>query len=120
MPKTNINKVINSIQLDKKLREINKLKSNFVPQNERAYGSILYEMGRKAYFEEYFQGIDKKDQDYTMVKNAELVLNREDFNTVDKIINTVSFNKGYKNGAFLVQINNIPDEYQYLVKGRAR
>ena len=120
MPKTNINKVINSIQLDKKLGERSKIKSNFVPQNERAYGSILYEMGRKAYFEEFFQGIDKKDQDYTMIKNAELVFNKEDFSTVDKIINTVSFNRGYKNGSFLVQIDNIPEEYQYLVKGRIR
>lgn len=120
MSKVNIYKTINSISLEKKLNELGERKNNFVPQNERVYGSILYEMGRKAYFGEYFQGIDKKDMDYTEIKNAELVLNREDFNTVDKIINTVSFNKGYENGAFLVKNENIPEEYQYLVKGRTR
>lgn len=109
-----VNEVSKDQNFEKKLEQI--YRNNNVPPKERACTSTLYEMGRKAYFEEYFLGIDKSEQDFTDVENAIPVLNLEDFNTTEKIINTESFKRGYKQAEVLVRVDNIPEKYQYLTK----
>lgn len=70
-------------------------KANLPQGKEKKYSITLTEMGKKAYIEEYFQNIDKLEQDYTSVEGYDKLLLEEEFNTIDKIVNTISFKKGY-------------------------
>lgn len=101
-----------------KAEGIKKAKERIIlPQGkEKKYSRTLIEMGKKAYIEEYFQNIDKLDQDYTNIEEYEKMTTEEEFNTIEKIVNTSSFKKGYEFAEALVKINNIPERYQYLTE----
>lgn len=93
-------------------------KENLPQGKERKYSRTLTEMGKKAYIEEYFQNVDKLEQDYTSIEDYDKLLLEEEYNTIEKIVNTLSFRKGYEFAKALVKIDNIPERYQYLVKNK--
>ena len=71
-----------------------------IPADEKEYGSKLNEAGRKAYFEEYFNGIKVENQEIGSIGPF------ADPRT------TVSFKEGYARGEFLVKVGVVPSQYQ--------
>lgn len=70
------------------------------PRSEFAYARELFELGKKVYFEEYFNDIKLENQIITPIGPFEHP--EETFN----------FKKGYERGAFLVEKNIVPEEYK--------
>ena len=75
-------------------------KASVIPADEKAWGSMLNEAGRKAYFEEYFNGVEVENQEIGAIGPF------QDPRT------TVSFKTGYQRGEFLVRVGIVPGEYQ--------
>lgn len=100
---------------EKSIKSLEK-KLNLPHGKEKKYSRTLTEMGKKAYIEEYFQNVDKLEQDYTSIEGYDILLLEEEFNTIDKIVNTISFKKGYEFAEALVKIDNIPERYKYLTE----
>lgn len=74
-----------------------------IPTKEKPFGRELYERGRKAYYDEYFYGIDLENQIIERV------------GTFDNPINTISFQKGYESGKTIISCHDekmLPEEYQ--------
>lgn len=85
--------------------------ANRTPANERTYSKRLMEMGRKSYFEEYFNGIKVENQVFAKVGPFE------------DPKETKSFKMGYKRGSELItaaakikDIRLIPEEYQNMAQ----
>lgn len=84
----------------------NSIREKF-PSEEKPFGKELYERGKKAYYDEYFYGINLESQII------------EKIGTFDNPINTVSFQKGYERGKIIVSFNDekmLPEEYQSINK----
>lgn len=91
----NVNKIEQDRKFDEEIR-----KASEVPSDEKTWGSMLNEAGRKAYFEEYFNGVK--------VENQEI-------GSIGPFANprtTVSFKNGYARGEFLVKVGIVPSQYQ--------
>lgn len=69
---------------------------------EKVFASTINNAGRKAYFDEYFYGISLEDQDLPQIPG------------IEDIRATQTFQEGYKRGAFLVSVGNVPEEYQNI------
>lgn len=96
--KKNINNVTSDIDFAKKIA-IESLKER-TPYREKAYASLLNNLGRKAYFDEWFYGIKPENQVYEKLEG------------IENIIETICFKRGYERGRFLVEQGIIPPEYQ--------
>lgn len=80
-----------------------------IPASERMFGKELNNAGRKAYFDEYFNGVKVENQEISPIGPF-----------VDPRT-TVSFKNGYQRGDFLVKSGIIPEEYQNIANNnRAR
>ena len=110
--KYNIDRVVWKNEEVKKIEK----KLNLPHGKEKKYSRTLTEMGKKAYIEEYFQNVDKLEQDYTNIEGYDKLSLEEEYNTIDKIVNTLSFRKGYEFAEALVKIDNIPERYKYLTE----
>lgn len=73
------------------------------PLREKPYASKLNIMGRKAYFDEYFYEIKLEDQDIPQIMGPDV-----------DVRETLSFKQGYDRGKFLVEHDNVPEEYKNL------
>lgn len=91
----NVNEIAKAKKFDEEIR-----KASMVPADEKAWGSMLNEAGRKAYFEEYFNGVKVANQEIGSVGPF------ADPRT------TVSFKNGYARGEFLVKVGVVPSQYQ--------
>lgn len=98
---THSNTLAKAQYYEKKLEEQN---NKNVARNEKSYASDLHMAGRKAYYVEYFHGIKLEDQELPQIGPFEI------------ITDTHHFKEGYKRGAFLVENNIIPEEYQEISK----
>lgn len=96
----------------KKAEAFNKIIENQGRTNlsgaERAFASKLNNMGRKAYFDEYFYGISLENQ------------NLEQIPGIDDVTKTESFKQGYERGKFLVSVDNVPEEYKNINNNKHR
>ena len=72
------------------------------PAKEKPYASELNNLGRKAYFDEYFYEIKLEDQVFPKVGEFE------------NPSETYSFKQGYQRGEFLVNNGIVPEEYQNI------
>ena len=72
------------------------------PSKEKPYASELNNLGRKAYFDEYFYEIKLEDQELPQIEG------------ISDIKATQTFQEGYQRGAFLVSVGNVPEEYQNI------
>ena len=90
----NVDKINQEKKFDEEIR-----KASIVPADEKAYGSMLNEAGRKAYFEEYFNGVKVENQEIGAIGPF------ADPRT------TVSFKTGYQRGEFLVKFGVVPEKY---------
>ena len=91
----NVRKVTDDLSFNKEIE-----KASVVPVDEKVWGSMLNEVGRKAYFEEYFNGVKVENQEIGSVGPF------ADPRT------TVSFKNGYARGEFLVKVGVVPSQYQ--------
>ena len=93
-----IEKTLQDMEFEEKLKKYsNKEKS---PYEEKAYSRELFELGKKVYFEEYFNDIKFENQIITPV------------GPFDHPEETYNFKKGYERGVFLVEKNIVPEEYK--------
>lgn len=94
---------VNYLVRDKRLEEsMKKQASHRLSGNEKAFAAKINKIGRKAYFDEYFYGIPLEVQDLPQIEG------------ITDIKATKTFQEGYKRGAFLVSIGNVPEEYQNI------
>lgn len=90
----NVKEIEKDRRFDEEIR-----KASEIPADEKAWGSMLNEAGRKAYFEEYFNGVKVENQEIGAIGPF------ADPRT------TVSFKNGYQRGEFLVRVGIVPGEY---------
>ncbi len=90
----NVGKVTDDIKFNKEIKN-----ASVIPTEEKPYGSMLNEAGRKAYFEEYFNGVKVENQEIGSIGPF------TDPRT------TFSFKTGYKRGEFLVKVGIVPEKY---------
>ena len=93
----NVTHVGYDLRKDKELK-----KAAEIPASERLFGQKLNEAGKKAYFEEYFNGIKLENQEIASIGPF------ADPRT------TTSFQTGYQRGSFLVNAGIIPEKYQNM------
>lgn len=93
-----MSRYVEEIEREKR-REEELRKASIVPADEKAFGSMLNEAGRKAYFEEYFNGVKVENQEIGAIGP---------FADPRK---TVSFKTGYQRGEFLVKVGIVPEKY---------
>lgn len=93
----NVSEVTSAKRHEQDLEKLYKAKG---PIEERNWASELHMAGRKAYYEEYFNGIKLEDQIIPAISSF------SDPRT------THNFIEGYKRGKFLVEQGIIPEDYQ--------
>lgn len=107
---TAVKNLNNSMKFEERLEKLGEENAKYV-QGERTgkNGAILNMMGRKAYFEEYFNGIKLENQIFEKLPGLDVDPKE-----------TYSFKLGYLRGEELVKIGNIPPEYQDGPGGKGR
>lgn len=99
----NIDKMLHDMEFEEKLKKYSSKEKS--PFEEKAYSKELFELGKKASFDEHYYDIKIENQDIAPVgpfEHPEL---------------TFSFKKGYERGIFLIEKNIVPDEYKNINNG---
>ena len=99
----NINNIAGSMEKEEQLKKVAERKKDAITKSEiDGYGRKIYELGKKAYFDEYFYGIKLENQ---IIPQIGEINNPKETN---------SFKKGYEAGERAVKFNiteAIPKEY---------
>ena len=104
-----VSKNIDCIVRDKRFeRDLESAAKRNLSGAEKANASKINNMGRKAYFDEYFNGISLDNQILEKIPG------------IDDVRTTKTFKEGYQRGAFLVSVDNVPEEYQNIKSSKHR
>lgn len=81
----------------------------FLSSKEQFCGRALTEMGKQAFFVEYYYNIKPIDQDYTSIEGYKSVARSF---TKEEVLETIPFKKGYSFAEVMLKSGSIPERYQ--------